>query len=74
MPFSRVIVTLAVFLFCYQAQAADVQPATFANTAKPFLAAHCLACHGADVQEGKLAFHNLDPAKLGGDEAVVSSI
>ena len=32
---------------------------TFASYAKPLLAKHCLECHGADLQEGGVAFHEL---------------
>jgi hypothetical protein len=35
------------------------EPATFASLAKPFFAKHCLECHGADTQEGGVAFHEL---------------
>ncbi len=35
------------------------QPATFQSLAKPFLHAHCIDCHGADSQEGKVAFDEL---------------
>jgi len=34
-------------------------PPTFASLAKPFLQKHCLDCHGADAQEGEVAFHEL---------------
>jgi len=33
---------------------------SFASFAKPFLANHCTECHGADLQEGDLAFHDLE--------------
>ena len=33
---------------------------TFASLARPLLQNHCLDCHGADVQEGDVAFHELE--------------
>ena len=33
---------------------------TFKSHAKPFLAKYCLDCHGADTQEGDVAFHELN--------------
>ena len=32
---------------------------TFESQAKPFLARYCVDCHGADTQEGDVAFHEL---------------
>ncbi len=34
-------------------------PLAFEAVAKPFLATHCLDCHGADTQEGDVALHEL---------------
>ncbi|MEO2016161.1 MAG: DUF1592 domain-containing protein, partial [Fuerstiella sp.] len=33
----------------------------FASFAKPFLASHCVDCHGATEPEGSLSLHNLGP-------------
>ena len=33
---------------------------TFQSLAKPFLAKYCVDCHGADTQEGDVAFHELN--------------
>ncbi len=35
------------------------EPHTFDSLAKPFLQKHCMDCHGADLQEGKVSFHEL---------------
>ncbi|MEQ8789205.1 MAG: DUF1588 domain-containing protein [Pirellulaceae bacterium] len=34
-------------------------PATFESRAKPFLQKYCIDCHGADLQEGDVAFNEL---------------
>ncbi len=33
--------------------------ASFDSTVKPFLQKHCVRCHGADTEEGEVAFHTL---------------
>ncbi len=48
--------------------AGESSPASFETLGKPFFAQHCVACHGADVQEGGVALHKLDPTKRGGDD------
>jgi hypothetical protein len=56
--------TTSVFGFCVilamslSAVRAD-EPPTFQSLAKPFLQKHCVDCHGADTQEGNVAFHEL---------------
>src|SRR5262245_5555867 len=45
----------------------DVQPVDFSTQIEPLLAAHCVECHGADVQESGLRL-DTGPALLrGGD-------
>ena len=36
-----------------------VASSSYEHVAKPFLRKHCLDCHGADAQEGNVAFHEL---------------
>lgn len=40
--------------------AASRAASTFEGTVKPFLNTYCIDCHGADAQEGGVAFHELD--------------
>ncbi len=56
--------TITILGFCVivTASFADVRAETsptFESMAKPFLQKHCMECHGADAQEGDVAFHEL---------------
>jgi len=50
-------VRLICLLLCCSAQAA---PSGFDTAVRPFLAQHCVKCHGEQKQAGKLALHQLD--------------
>ena len=44
---------------------------SFDGDVKPFLTKHCIKCHGEKKQKGKLAFHRLDPVKLGDSDSAL---
>lgn len=56
------VTTLLSFCVIVTASVSGVRaegPPTFPSLAKPFLEQHCLDCHGADTQEGDVAFHEV---------------
>ena len=66
---ASVIRVLAITLACSLLSTASAETYTpgqkvnrdFASFAKPFLASHCVDCHGPTEPEGNLSLHNLGP-------------
>jgi mono/diheme cytochrome c family protein len=66
------VVLLVVLCAQSKLPAAESPPAgeSFDAVVAPFLAKHCADCHGADDPEADLSLVALEPAKLGGEDAV----
>ncbi|MGH7201653.1 MAG: DUF1549 domain-containing protein, partial [Planctomycetaceae bacterium] len=65
--------TLVACLPCvvFAEEAATAERIDFVRDVKPILAAHCVMCHGADMQEGGLRLHHRQTARAGGDSGPV---
>lgn len=50
-----------------KAAAAGVEPLVFADVIQPILDEHCVECHGADKQKGKLRLDSLEQLMKGGE-------
>jgi hypothetical protein len=63
--------TMLLIASCYAASVRAEEPAVdFARDVHPILAASCLECHGADMQEGGLRLHRKVDALAGGDRGI----
>ena len=49
----------SIGIFCSAATLPAGELASFESVVKPFLLKNCIHCHGADTQEGDVAFHTL---------------
>jgi hypothetical protein len=59
MPRTSLLLGLCLTIIAFTASVRGEDPATFQSMVKPFLTRHCIDCHGADTQEGDVAFHEL---------------
>ncbi len=66
--FPFVLLNCALVVSAHGAEPMVADVAGFRETITPLLETYCTDCHGADVQEGKLSLHDIDPDVLAGEQ------